>query len=450
MQTAVSSRTCGCAGPNGSLFRIRATTFQSALDLKSTKFYIGAEYPPPLTIYRYQEAEARLAYAGDWGLSTSARLLGRSQVWSESSGASATISFKGSGMRWIGNKAPTYGRANVYVDGSFDRTVDLYSAKPAYQQTLWSAAGLSVSTTHTVHIRVLRSRNASSRGYAVALDAVDVLDGRLVSAPQPVTTFQENDSRLAFAGDWLRATNTAMSGGAYSFASDAGARAVVRFFGRGVRWMSSTSPSNGTARVSVDGGAWVTVNLRSSPAKYRKIAWSKTGLALGEHTVIVEVARPKAPGLAGPVPFDAIQIVGGALHKAVMPWQRVEETVSSVTWAGAWSIGRSKALSAGSQRYSASKGARATFSFSGTSVRWVGSRGPTSGKASVSIDGQAALTIDLYAASPAYKQVLFGRSGLRNGPHTLTVRVLGSSRPDAKGKSVSVDAFDVAGVGAVP
>ena len=127
---------------NGSLFRLRGTTFQSALGLKSTKFYIGVEYPPPLTTRRYQETDSHIAYGGNWHSSKSTQLLGGSQVWSDSVGATATIAFKGSGMKWIGNKAPTYGRANVYVDGSFDRTVDLYSASPLYRRALWSVARL--------------------------------------------------------------------------------------------------------------------------------------------------------------------------------------------------------------------------------------------------------------------------------------------------------------------
>ncbi len=431
---------------NGSVFEIRGTTFQSALGLKSTKFFIGVDYPPPLTARRYQETDPRIAYGGSWAVSKSSRLLGGAQVWSQSSGASATVSFKGSGMKWVGNKAPHYGRANIYVDGSYDKTVDLYASKPSYQRALWSVGGLSADVTHTVEIRVIESRNRASSGYVIALDAVDIYDGSLVPAPQPVVTAEEDDPKLAFAGDWLKTTNIAASGDAYVHASDVGARAVVTFFGRGIRWVGSVSPSGGTARVSVDGGAFQQVSLRSELTQYQKVVWSNDNLPLGRHTVIIEVAKPATPALAGPVPLDAIEVVGGALQKASVPWQRIEQTDGSVTWAGAWATGRSSVLSNGSQRYSSSAAARATFHFSGTSVRWIGSRSPAFGKASISIDGGTPMTIDLYAARPAYRQVLFGRSGLSDGPHTLAVRVLGSSRSGAKGAYVSVDAFDVVGV----
>ena len=298
---------------------------------------------------------------------------------------------------------------------------------------------------------MLRSKSTSSRGYSVAVDAVDVFDGSLVAAPQPVVTAEESDPRLAFAGDWLKATNTAMSGDAHTFASDVGARAVVTFFGRGIRWVSSLSPFNGLARVSIDGGAFQQVSLRSELAQYQKVVWSKSGLALGTHTVIIEVAKPALPGLAGPVPLDAVQIVGGSLQQAAMPWQRIEQTAPSITWAGAWTTGSSAILSGGSQRYSASPGARATFYFSGTSVRWIGARAPSYGKASVSIDGGTPLR---YRPVRDQARVQAGASSdgrdCPNAQHTLIVRVLGSSRPGAKGRNVSIDAFDVAGVGRTP
>ncbi len=435
---------------NGSVFKIRGTTFQSALVLKSTKYFIGAQYPPPLTTKRYQETDARIAYGPGWNVSSSSALLGGTQIWSASAGASCTVAFKGSGLKWIGNKAPSYGRANVYVDGSFDRTVDLYSARTLYRRALWSVGGLSALTTHTVEIRVLGTRNASSRGNAVAIDAFDTSDGSLVAAPQPTSVYQETDTRIAYAGDWQKGSNAAYSGGAHAYSDATGARTVVAFTGREVRWLGTLSPPYGSARVSIDGGPFATVNLRAATTRYQQAVWSKRGLPMRLHTLIIEVARPASSDLAGPISVDAIQVVGGGLQQARLPWLRIEESAPGLAWTGPWKSGTSKVLSGGTYRSASSSAARVTFFFSGTSVRWIGNRAPAYGKASVSIDGGRAVTLDLYAARPLYRQVLFGRSGLANGRHTLTVRVLGASRAGAKGTFVGVDAFDVAGVGRTP
>ena len=435
---------------NGSLFRIRGTTFQSALSLKSTKFYVGAQYPPPLTTRRYSEADGRIAYGGTWNVSSSSALIGGTQAWSASAGASCTVAFKGSGLKWIGNKAPNYGRANVYVDGSFDRTVDLYASSTAYRRALWSIGGLSTTTTHTVEIRVLASKNTASRGNVVAVDALDVFDGTLVAAPQPTVRLQETDTRIAYAGDWDKGTNTALSGGAHLYTEASGSRAIIAFVGRGIRWIGSLSPRYGTARVSLDGTAPQSVSLRANETDYQHTLWSKTALPFALHTVVIELAPPASPSLAGPISLDAVEIIGGTLHQAVLPWVRLEEASTSVGWKGAWTTSQSAALSGGSQRAASSSGATATFYFSGTAVRWIGSRSPAYGKASVSVDGGSPITLDLYAAKPLYRQVLFGRSGLPNGPHTLTIKVLGTKRAEATGTHVSVDAFDVAGAGRLP
>ena len=69
-----------------------------------------------------------------------------------------------------------------------------------------------------------------------------------------------------------------------------------------------------------------------------------------------------------------------------------------------WTQGdATKAWSGGTAAISASPavpaGARATFSFTGTSVRWIGLRGPQYGIARVFLDGAFQATVDLYSPS---------------------------------------------------
>ena len=68
-----------------------------------------------------------------------------------------------------------------------------------------------------------------------------------------------------------------------------------------------------------------------------------------------------------------------------------------------WTQGdATKAWSGGTAAISASPavpGARATFSFTGTSVSWIGLRGPQYGIARVFLDGAFQATVDLYSPS---------------------------------------------------
>jgi hypothetical protein len=62
------------------------------------------------------------------------------------------------------------GRADVYLDGVFQRTVNLYASTVAYRQNVWST-GFLAPGLHTV--RLVRA-STSGAGKYVNLDAIDV------------------------------------------------------------------------------------------------------------------------------------------------------------------------------------------------------------------------------------------------------------------------------------
>lgn len=94
-------------------------------------------------------------------------------------------------------------------------------------------------------------------------------------------------------------------------------------------------------------------------------------------------------------------------------------------------------------------GATATFTFTGTTVSWVGLRCNVCGIANVSIDGGAATPVN--TAGPAApgssglaSEAVFTASGLVAGSHTLTITVTGSYDPTtSSGAHIAVDALDV-------
>jgi hypothetical protein len=51
------------------------------------------------------------------------------------------------------------------------------------------------------------------------------------------------------------------------------------------------------------------------------------------------------------------------------------------------------------------------------------------------------VTVDLYAATPAVRRVVFNKSGLVAGSHTLKVTVLGTRNASSTDTRVDVDAF---------
>ena len=130
---------------------------------------------------------------------------------------------------------------------------------------------------------------------------------------------------------------------------------------------------------------------------------------------------------------------------------RFEETDPSITYSGAWTAqdtiraysSTSLQTGGGMAARSATAGARAQFAFTGTSVNWVGLRGPWLGLADVFVDGVFAARVDLYSATDAVQATVFSASGLPAGTHTLRIDVTGEKNPASNSAFVVVDAFDV-------
>lgn len=90
-------------------------------------------------------------------------------------------------------------------------------------------------------------------------------------------------------------------------------------------------------------------------------------------------------------------------------------------------------------------GETATYSFSGTTVTWIGGKNSDHGKANVAVcDAKGAhcaatTTVDTYAPSATAQRPLYTASGLANGTHTLKITVRADS--SGAGHYTDVDAF---------
>jgi predicted outer membrane repeat protein len=85
-------------------------------------------------------------------------------------GSVARCSFSGSSITLLTARGPTYGYANVYIDGVIKSSnVDLYSGTQQWQFPL-TYSGLS-ATDHTIEVRPTHAKNPNSKGYSVVIDA---------------------------------------------------------------------------------------------------------------------------------------------------------------------------------------------------------------------------------------------------------------------------------------
>ena len=407
--------------------------------------------PPAAAATRFENTDLAITYTSgtpaplrppDWFHGS------RSRGWSSdtasfnrSDGGRATFAFTGTSVSWIGFRAPWAGIARVHVDGVFTSEVDLFSPTEGSQAAVFKAAGLAPGS-HTISVESTgRKRGGDSctpgpdcaSDYAIVVDAFDVAPTR----PPMVlgARFEETSPAVQFTPFWgpLQSDGTfTWSGGT---AMDSGAQSehvTFDFIGTTVSWVGAKG-MGGKVQALIDGAVHANLDTGSSDDVQGHV-YTATNLAPGRHQLKLLIV----PG--GRVTVDAFDVRS-----------RFEDVDPAVSFTGPWVLynmdrawsGTSATGGSGTAGRATSAGASASFTFSGTSVSWIGFRGPLAGIADVYLDGVLAVTVDLYAPAEALRVPVFERSGLTDGPHTLRIEATGQKNPSATASLVMVDAFDV-------
>lgn len=174
--------------------------------------------------------------------------------------------------------------------------------------------------------------------------------------------------------------------------------------------------------------AWNTVNTSDGPHTLTAVARDAAGNVATSSAVTVTVANAVSPPPPPPPPSTT----------------RIEETNAAVVFSGDWVHGDTTyAWSGTTASYSRGPAARASLSFTGTRVSWIGWREPRGGIARVILDGTPVAEVDLYAVTPEAPVPVYTSGVLASGSHTLVIEVTGTANPSASGTIVVVDAFDV-------
>jgi hypothetical protein len=127
------------------------------------------------------------------------------------------------------------------------------------------------------------------------------------------------------------------------------------------------------------------------------------------------------------------------------PYTRVQQDSSLLAYTGSWTKSTVSSASGGSFNYANSAGSSVTLAFNGTSAVWLAKKSPVYGKASVSLDGQAPVMVDLYSSGTLYVQKAWDAGLLASGTHTVTIKWTGVKSSSATDTNIGLDAFDVLG-----
>ena len=291
-----------------------------------------ASVPVPVTVsntapatQRSEENAAALAPAGAWAPIDSAAagvtLSGGQAIYSATAGATATLTFTGTGVAWLGFPCEICGTARVHLDGSSIATVDTYAAaRPAASTVLYTMTGLP-SGSHTLVIEVTGTADPASAGANVDVDAFDVegvssssggSGGGTGGGGSVASRIEETAPSVAYTGTWIPQSRSDLSGGSVVESNDPSGSATLTFNGTGVSWIGFKGPWAGIAQVSLDGGAMTTVDTYAPAEQAQAVMYTAAGLPPGSHTLTIQVTGTwSASSVSAWIVVDAFDVTSG-------------------------------------------------------------------------------------------------------------------------------------------
>src|ERR1700680_1207577 len=295
------------------------TVFQLSV---SALFFLAAAAEADTT--RILENDPSITYTGTWYTNYESPKLGGEAYLTNAKGAAATLSFKGTGITWVGVLDPYSGLAQVYLDGT-PNTVDTYGPNTQYQQPLFTVHGLAPGT-HTLSIQALHQRDGETRGSWIWINAFDIENGSGIvggvsAAAGPI---EQNNPAITYSGNWYLNTNPIMSGGTAALAMDPNSSATVTFNGTGITWIGYRDQWSGIANVYVDGTLQSPpVNAYAASEQAQSSVYSISGLTTGTHTLMIAVRGTRDAASAGSwIWVDAFDVTGSAGNppQVFTPW----------------------------------------------------------------------------------------------------------------------------------
>ncbi|CDM67953.1 Hypothetical protein CM240_0788 [Clostridium bornimense] len=121
---------------------------------------------------------------------------------------------------------------------------------------------------------------------------------------------------------------------------------------------------------------------------------------------------------------------------------RVEETNTNIKYTGSWKTVSGDKYSGSTIKTTSQSGAKAEFTFTGTSISLIGPKDNTRGIAKVTIDGTV-YTVDMYSSTSQPRVYMFQKKGLSSGKHTITIEYTGLSMTSDANATMGFDGVDI-------
>jgi beta-galactosidase GanA len=191
--------------------------------------------------FSYDDPDPALVYTGNWTHAANQSFTGgdyrNTESFSSVAGDSVSVSFTGPSVRWVSSLDSNHGIADVFLDGVKVSTVDTYGSPKAFGQVLYRADNLPAGQ-HTLTITATGTRNPSSAGTFVVIDAIDTpatageVYPSVPQQPGTAITLAGRDSKTLVAGYQLGSQRLQYSTSEIMTHARIGNRDVALLYGR--------------------------------------------------------------------------------------------------------------------------------------------------------------------------------------------------------------------------
>jgi hypothetical protein len=274
--------------------------------------------------------------------------------------------------------------------------------------------------------------------------------GGSAAAPAAVT-FVDNPAgaSVTYTGPWTHSTNDENRYlSTKSTASGLGAYVQHTFTGTNVGVYGAKGPNMGKVLLTIDNGVSALVDCYWPVPLHRVLLHQFTNLVNTAHSLRATVMAKNPAATSSLVLIDYFQV-----NPVAPPAEPVVTMIDAApgtgrVYTGTWTHATTdaapdQAYYAMTRSESATIGAYVDFTFTGTGVRLLGTKGGKFGKINVSIDGGTATSVNCYQdLITEYQRTLFEATNLSASTHTMRVTVAAKD-PASTANTVALDLIQV-------
>lgn len=255
------------------------------------------------------DTDARWTYSeggandGGWGSAASSEPAD-SEHWSNTAGATATLSFNGEGLEVYGIKAPNHYNISIAIDEGEAAEAECYAASRTDGNTLIYKSPALAAGDHTAVITVLDTANeAAVNPTGISLTYAKALNAEVSEPVTPefpgytiVEDVQTTDSdelfKIHYNGSWSGGSSyyPNLFHDGYEHYAHTGDSYDIRFIGSKVEIVASKNQAHGVYTVTIDGQDAGTADATTTGATtHQQLIYTSDELTYGPHTMHVEL-----------------------------------------------------------------------------------------------------------------------------------------------------------------